>query len=257
MELDVIELFTDESIEYRFIMVFKNDIQDSLREGRRLANKLATDLKEKHPKVIAIALVGSWAHGMVSKTDMDFVVVVEDKQEKKEIWGKLDNSNEQMTFILYTISDILKLTSRKVGLNVIKTARKITRYLRHHRMIKRSFVALLGRKKSYFQQYEILPYTFQTWIPLYERDDILTELQKEQISILGKNLSNEERILYSHNGFFNLIKKYSLGELERQRVCTVLVNSDIDYLKYLRRAIKYSSGGTDRIRALYNDCIRN
>ena len=170
---------------------------------------------------------------------MDFVVVLQNNDEIKRISSAKDlrlDINLQTTLIFYTLNRIIRIAFyRKAPLGIIKLARLSTRMVRKQTQLKKMLILILGPYKMFFQQFEILPQTLQTWIPLHDPSDILKRIQKNQRIFLEERLTQSERVLYSPNGFYHLIEQFLSQRLDAEAIKNVLSNSDFEWKTYLKR----------------------
>lgn len=216
----------------------------------------------RFPSIVSIALVGSFSRGILSPNDIDLVVVVKTSYDLKRLSICLRDINhhfsDEITFLCYTIDQLIKMAFyRESNIGIVRLARHTTRLLRRHPMIKRGLIIILGPYRMFLQQYEVLPETLQTWIPLFDRSGILARVQKIQKTLLKKKLSFWEQVFYSQRGFYKMVEFYLSGQLDAKSFKRVLYRCDFEWKIYFKRLMHcYKDPSATKIKDLYNSLIK-
>lgn len=220
-------------------------IKDKFDAVYSFAKQTSDEISEKYPSVVFVALVGSWARGIPSNEDIDFVIACIQKSDIGKIL-KDSNTNAfkapfalRTTFICYPLSTFLTMVFYdNLKIRIFKIARSFRLVFRKLPFLKKILLKLLGSHKGILQKYEILPQTIQTYIPFFDKEDTLKHLQKKQRAKLETELSESDLLLYSQNGFQKLIDHYLLNKISKENVKNTLIESDIDWKEYLNRVIE-------------------
>lgn len=242
-------------------MPLRPEIEAQFKQVCSFAKKIAIELESKYPSIVAIALVGSWARAgplAYRSEDLDFSII-----SKQQIGLNLNIDIPQMlkkggirklTFFNHTLNYFRILAFKKKSPSVIvKTAQKITGFLRQHPKMKKVLMTILGTGRIFFHQFERYPQAIQTYIPMIDRHNVLSKLQHRQRAEFSKMLTEYDLLLYSPCGFHKLIEKYLLNQIKQEEVKCALLAWDVDWRKYLRRAIEcYSRSDATKISELYN-----
>jgi hypothetical protein len=222
-------------------------LDEVFRDREQQCRAVAQQLGDLDPAVLAVALVGSCARGALTPDDRDFLVLVDSPGHinRMEHMARqlLGGSDTRYSFIFYTRDNLDTLLSRQSpSTQLVHFARFLTRLLRHLPGVKRFLVWLLGPRKTLLQIREVLPQSFQTAIPLYDPDSVLTDLQADQAAKLQHRLQPLEREFYSPYGFHKLLQGYLSGRVDSAAVQSILRACDIDARDYVERlAVHYES----------------
>ena len=213
------------------------------------AKQVSDIMSQKYPSVVFVALVGSWARGIPSNEDIDFVIASTNNNDLKKILEESKTPDFKAphglrtTFICYPFSTFQdKVFNNSSNLPILKLSRISRSIFRKLPLLKKILLYILGSHKAKLQKYEILPQTVQTYIPFFDKDNTLILLQKEQRKRLKTLLSEADLLLYSQNGFQKLIDHYLSNKISNENVKSTLIESDIDWKEYLNRAIEISDG---------------
>lgn len=241
-------------------MPFKKEIVEALEAGQERARVIARDLVAGFPSIVAVALVGAWARGIVSQVDIDFVVVVRHRRELKRLARYLQEyrsrSSEQLTLFYFTSGHVASKAERwksrdSLG-GPIRLGRVATRTLRRYPTLKKVLIRVLAGWLPLIRLYEFPPQSLQTWMPVYDEDGLLRRLQESQRSLLADELSALEWLLWSPNGFYRLMEGYLSGSVKKEAVREALASYDVNWDEYLRRSMTYyGASESARIRELY------
>ena len=160
---------------------FEREFQEREEQCRTVAVELAG----LDPGILAIALVGSCARGALAPEDRDFLVLVDSASHvnrlERQIGERFGGGDTRFSFIFYTRDNLDSLLARRSpNTRLVHFARFLTRLLRHLPGVKKLLIWLLGPRKTLLQIREVLPQSFQTAIPLYDPDSILSGAQAAQ-----------------------------------------------------------------------------
>jgi predicted nucleotidyltransferase len=225
-------------------MEFESQFVEVFQKKEQYCRSIAAQLAKLDSAVLAVALIGGCARGVVFPEDIDFLILVRDPKKipklEKRIKNTGLNNDNTYSFIFYTEDNLRKLvTGQETSLHAVHTARFLTRLLRHAPALKRILIKLLGHRKTYFQMREVLPQSFQTAIPLYDQENILAEFLQTQAEVLDKVLSPWEKTFYSPYGFQKLLDAYLRGNADLLTVQSILRKCDIESPKYVERLARF------------------
>lgn len=239
----------------------KSKLAKVFQEKEQYCRNVASELVELDPAVLAIALIGSCARGVVYPEDIDFLILVRNPGHIPVLERKISdtglNDDDAYSFIFYTVEDLNRLVRRqKSNLRTVHAARLLTRLLRHTPTLKKILVRILGHRKTQLQMKEVLPQSFQTAIPLFDQEKILAGILQTQAAKLDKVLSPWEKIFYSPYGFNKLLNGYLAGNSDLVTVQSILRESDIESQKYVGRLASFYDTEQDldkaqRCRAIF------
>jgi len=228
-------MWRDPTIKARFETVYS------------FAAHVADRLSQKYPSVVFVALVGAWARGVPSDEDIDFVIASTEHKDLGKIINDSKSSNLtppfglRTTFICYPFSTFReKVFSDRSRIPIIRLARIYRLIFRKIPLLKKTLLFMLGPHKAKLQKFEILPQTIQTYIPFFDRNGTLAQLQREQRNKLLPSFSESDILLYSQNGFYKLLDHYLSNALSKKEIRTTLLQSDIEWKEYMGRIIKMS-----------------
>ncbi len=222
----------------------KSKLAKVLQEKEQYCQNIASQLAELDPAVLAIALIGSCARGVVFPEDIDFLIVVGDPEHIPLLERKISdtglNDDNAYSFIFYTVDNLNKLVRRhQPSLHTVHVARFLTRLLRHTPSVKKALIKVIGHRKTQLQMKEVLPQSFQTAIPLYDQEKVLADALQTQAATLDGVLSPWEKTFYSPYGFHKLLDAYLAGDAELLTVQSILREADIESQKYVERLASF------------------
>jgi hypothetical protein len=225
-----------------------------LRGKEQYCKNIASQLAELDPAVLAIALIGSCARGVVFPEDIDFLILVRKPEHIPLLERRISdtglNDDNAYSFIFYTVDNLNKLIrGQQPSLRTVHAARFLTRLLRHAPALKKVLIRVLGHRKTQLQMKEVLPQSFQTAIPLYDQEKILAGFLQTQAAKLDKVLSPWEKTFYSPYGFHKLLDGYLAGDADLLTVQSILRECDIESQKYVERLESFYDTEQDPDRA--------
>lgn len=239
------------------------ELEREFQDREQQCRAVATTLGELDRAILAVALVGSCARGALAPDDRDFLVLVDGAGHiarlERQLGERFGGGETRYSFIFYTRHNLDGLLARRSpGTRMVHVARFLTRLLRHLPGLKKLLIRLLGPRKTLLQMREVLPQSFQTAIPLYDPESILTDVQAAQAAQLRDTLSLWEREFYSPHGFHKLLQGYLSGQVDAATVQSILRGCDIDARDYVERlAVYYDSRGDQgrakRCRAVFDN----
>lgn len=231
-------------------MEFESQFVEVFKKKEQYCRSVAAQLAKLDPEILAVALIGGCARGVVFPEDIDFLILVRDPKQIPQLEYRIKNtglsSDNAYSFIFYTLDNLKKLiTAQQTSLHTVHTARFLTRLLRQAPALKRILIKLLGHRKTYFQMREVLPQSFQTAIPLYDQENILADFLQTQAAILDKVLSPWEKTFYSPYGFQKLLDAYLRGNADLLTVQSILHECDIESPEYVERLARFYEAKLD------------
>lgn len=235
------------------------------QEREEQCRTVAVELARLDPAILAVALVGSCARGALAPEDRDFLVLVDSpghiNRLERQIGECFGGGDTRFSFIFYTRDNLGSLLARRSpNTRLVHFARFLTRLLRHLPGVKKFLIWVLGPRKTLLQIREVLPQSFQTAIPLYDPDSILSDALAAQAENLRQTLQPWELEFYSPYGFHKLLQGYLSGAVDVATVQSILRECDIDAQDYVERLAAHydglgDDGSAERCRAIFDNPV--